>query len=215
MRVDDQGVPNPKGAHLVESSIQEPLRALVSEARAAGHRLRIESAFRSYDDQARLFRRTKQVGRAARAGHSEHQLGTAVDFRLPTTAAIDWLAEHAPGHGFAFSYPDGKQRITGYRPEPWHVRFVGAELAKELGDRGWSLEELFRSRPELGESGDCQDCPTPGSRPACGAIAESGKCEGTVLQWCFDGVLATVDCAGSKQRCGRAPGAGDYECVAR
>jgi D-alanyl-D-alanine carboxypeptidase len=211
--VDDQGVPNSAGAHRVERSIQEPLRDLVSAARAAGHKLRIESAFRSYDEQARLFTRTKQVGRAARPGHSEHQLGTAVDFRLPTTAAGVWIAEHAPRFGFALSYPDGKQRVTGYRPEPWHVRFVGLELAKELGAGGSSLEELFRTRPELGESGRCDDCPTAASRRACGAIAATGTCKGTVLQWCYDDALAMVDCAASKQRCGRARGTEQYDCL--
>ena len=194
-------------------SIEEPLRDLLGAARAAGHKMRIESAFRSYDDQAALFRRIKQVGRAARPGHSEHQLGTAVDLKLPTSAAIGWLAEHASAHGFALSYPDAKQRITGYRPEPWHVRFIGAELAKEL--RGSTLEELFRSRPELGASGDCADCPLAESRKECGAITASGKCDKTVLQWCYDDALATVDCAASKQRCGRARGADHYDCIAR
>jgi hypothetical protein len=175
--------------------------------------MRIESAFRSYDDQERLFKKIKQVGRAARPGHSEHQLGTAIDFRLPTTAAIRWLGEHAAEHGFALSYPDGKQRITGYRPEPWHVRFVGNELAKELREQATTLEELFRTRPQLGESGRCDDCPLPASRTACGAITAAGTCDGTVLQWCYDGALATVDCAASKQRCGRPAESDDHDCI--
>jgi hypothetical protein len=177
--------------------------------------VRIESAFRSYDDQMRLFGQIKQVGRAARPGHSEHQLGTAVDLRLPTSAAITWLAEHARDHGFALSYPNGKQRITGYRPEPWHVRFVGDELATQLHDNNWSLEELFRSRPDLGESGSCDDCPLPASRTPCGAIAAAGTCDGTVLRWCYDDALATVDCAASKQRCGRARTSDPYDCIAK
>jgi zinc D-Ala-D-Ala carboxypeptidase len=213
VRVDDRGVAAAAGAHRVHRSIQEPLRELVSAAHAAGHKLRIESAFRSYDDQEQLFKRIKQLGRAARAGHSEHQLGTAVDFRLPTTAAGNWLGEHAPAFGFALSYPSGKQRVTGYRPEPWHVRFVGLELAKELHTTGSTLEELFRARPTLGESGSCDDCPTA-SRKACGAITVAGACDGTVLQWCYDGALATVDCAASKQRCGRPRGSNDFDCLA-
>ena len=211
--VDDQGVADPAGTHRIHRSIHEPLRELVAAARAAGHKLRIESAFRSYDAQAQLFKRIKQAGRAARPGHSEHQLGTAVDFRLPTTAAIHWLGEHAPSFGFALSYPDRKQRVTGYRPEPWHVRFVGDELSRQLSSSGSTLEELFRARPELGESGSCDDCPAPASRKACGAITAAGTCAGTVLQWCYDGALASVDCAASKQRCGRNRGANDYDCL--
>jgi zinc D-Ala-D-Ala carboxypeptidase len=212
VRVDDQGGLDAAGKHRVHRSIQEPVRDLVSAARAAGHKIRIESAFRSYDDQARVFKQTKQVGRAARPGHSEHQLGTAVDFRMPTTAAIQWLAERAPARGFALSYPDGKQRTTGYRPEPWHVRFVGNEIANELTAKGMTLEELFRSRPELGESGSCDDCPGT-ARVTCGDITAAGKCDGTVLKWCYDGTLATVDCAAFKHRCART--ADNFDCIAR
>jgi D-alanyl-D-alanine carboxypeptidase len=213
VRVDDAGVAAPAGAHRVAPSVEEPIRNLVVAAHAAGHRVRIESAFRSYDEQARLFKRVKQVGRAARPGHSEHQLGTAIDLRLPTSAAIRWLAEHAPRFGFALSYPDGKQRVTGYRPEPWHLRFVGVELALELRSTGGTLEELFRARPELGESGRCDDCSAASSRAACDAVTASGQCKGTVLQWCYDGALATVDCAASRQRCGRPRGADDFDCI--
>jgi zinc D-Ala-D-Ala carboxypeptidase len=213
VRVNEQGGLDAAGPHRVHRSIQEPVRDLVAAARAAGHKIRIESAFRSYDDQARVFKQTKQVGRAARPGHSEHQLGTAVDFRMPTSAAIRWLAEQAPARGFALSYPDGKQRTTGYRPEPWHVRFVGNEIANELSAKGSTLEELFRARPELGESGSCDDCPGTSPPLKCGDISAAGKCDGNVLKWCYDDTLATVDCAAFKQRCGRS--ADNFDCIAR
>jgi zinc D-Ala-D-Ala carboxypeptidase len=215
VHVDDLGLLDSAGAHLVHRTIQEPLRALIAAARSAGHKVRIESAFRSYAHQAELFRTTKQRGRAARPGHSEHQLGTAVDFRMPTSAAIAWLAEHAGDHGFVLSYPQGKQRSTGYRPEPWHVRYVGDELAGELRSKGWTLEKMFRQRPEAGESGTCNDCPLSASQAPCGDVTARGRCEGTVLEWCFDGALAAVDCAASKQRCGRDHGADQYDCIAR
>lgn len=204
VRVDDRGVASPKGKHRVHRSIEEPLRDLVAAARAAGHKIKIESAFRSYADQQRVFETTKQIGRAARPGHSEHQLGTAVDFRMPTTAAIEWLGAHAAELGFALSYPEGKQRITGYRPEPWHVRFVGVELAEQLRTSNSTLEELFRAQPGLGESGDCRDCPSPSSHKACASITLAGRCDGDVLTWCYDGALATVDCAAFKLHCGSA-----------
>jgi len=212
VRVDRDGEPAAGGDHRVDASVVEPLRALIAAARADGHRLRINSAYRSYDDQARIFRTTKQAGRAARPGHSEHQLGTALDLDLRTRKAIDWLASHAADHGFALSYPPGKQRITGYRPEPWHVRFVGAELAAELRAGGATLEELLRASPARGAAGACGDCPSPISRADCGETTAAGTCDGTVLRWCYDGALAEVDCAASRQRCARAPG-GELDCV--
>jgi hypothetical protein len=202
-RLDQRGAPSPRGKHRVASVAVAPLADLLSAARDAGFNLRISSAFRSYRDQARMFRSIKERGRAARPGHSEHQLGTAIDLRLPSTNAIDWLAAHAFEFGFALSYPAGKQRITGYRPEPWHVRFVGPELAATLHQHAWTLEELFRARPALGEFGDCGDCPSAVSRARCGAVTTAGDCRGTVITWCYDGALAAVDCAVSNQTCAR------------
>jgi D-alanyl-D-alanine carboxypeptidase len=204
-RLDDRGRASARGKFRVDEAAADALSGLLAAARAAGHTMRISSAYRSYREQTRLFRSIKERGRAARPGHSEHQLGTAIDLRLPSTAAIDWLAEHAFEHGFALSYPPGKQRLTGYRPEPWHVRFVGAPLAGDLHQHGWTLEELFRARPGLGESGDCADCPAALSRRSCGAVTTAGSCQGTVLTWCYDGALAAVDCAVSEQTCAAAP----------
>ena len=202
-RLDERGEVNPRGKHRVATMVVAPLAGLLTAARDAGFRIRISSAFRSYREQARLFRSVKERGRAARPGHSEHQIGTAIDLRLPSTLAIEWLAAHAFEHGFALSYPPGKQRLTGYRPEPWHVRFVGRDVAAELHQRGLTLEEMFRGQPDRGQSGDCADCPAAVSRTRCGAVTATGDCRGTVLTWCYDGALAAVDCAVSEQTCAR------------
>lgn len=216
VRVNRQGEPDPRGRYQLLAEVQPALVALIAAARAAGHVLRIESAFRSYDEQARLFatiEKKGEQGRAARPGHSEHQLGSTIDLRLPSSAAIEWLAAHAAEHGFALSYPPDKQRITGYRPEPWHVRYVGRELAEELHKEHRTLEEHFRTRPGLGESGSCGDCPLPASRTACGEVSAAGSCSGTVLLWCYDGALNAVDCAVSGQQCGRAAGSDQSDCL--
>jgi len=205
-RVNDAGEVDQKGRHRVDAAALAALRELLADARAAGHMVKISSAYRSYDEQVRVFRTTKEKGRAARPGHSEHQLGTTIDLRLPTTRAIDWLAAHVAAHGFVLSYPPLKQRITGYRPEPWHVRFVGREIAAQV-PAGGTLEELFREHPDLAESGTCGDCPVAASRTkACGRITSAGVCDGTVLSWCFDGALASVDCAAFKHTCSASPG---------
>ncbi len=212
-RLDDRGRVSRAGKHRVAAVAVPPLQALLAAAATAGFRLRISSAFRSYREQARLFRSIKEQGRAARPGHSEHQLGTAIDLRLPSTKAIDWLADHAFEHGFALSYRPGLQRVTGYRPEPWHVRYVGPELAGQLHDSGATLEQMFRSRPGLGLSGDCADCPDPLSRARCGSLTPGGICRGTVLSWCYDGAANAVDCSQSHEVC-RAPGnAGQAACA--
>ncbi|TGV14930.1 D-alanyl-D-alanine carboxypeptidase family protein, partial [Mesorhizobium sp. M00.F.Ca.ET.186.01.1.1] len=52
-----------------------------------------------------------------------------------------WLAEHAAEHGFIIRYPDGKEAITGYMYEPWHLRYVGVEIAKQISEQGITLEE--------------------------------------------------------------------------
>ena len=212
-RLDDTGHATRDGKQRVAASAVEPLQALLAGARAAGFRLRISSAFRSYREQARLFRKIKEQGRAARPGHSEHQLGTTIDLRLPSTKAILWLADHAFEHGFALSYPPGRQRVTGYRPEPWHVRYVGPELARRLHDEGVTLEEMFRSHPELGLSGDCADCPDALSRARCGALKPAGICRGVVLAWCYDGVANAVDCSLSHEVCRPASDTGDAACA--
>ena len=116
-RVDDCGAPSKRGKLRVHRAARVA-GELLAAARAAGHMMRINSAFRSYEEQARVFRTMKERGRAARPGHSEHQLGTAIDLRLPTTAAIDWLGEHAYEFGFALSYPPGKQRSPATAPSP-------------------------------------------------------------------------------------------------
>lgn len=123
VRIDDDGKLVPDGEHQVDASVVEPLGRLLAAAAAAGYPVHVESGFRSYDEQAEVFRTTKQIGRAARPGHSEHQLGTAIDLDLATRGAYTWLAKHATDHGFVVSYPPDKHRTTGYRPENWHVRF--------------------------------------------------------------------------------------------
>jgi hypothetical protein len=213
VRVNERGLRDRRGKHRVSAALAGELRDLVAAARTAGHILRIDSAYRSYAAQAQLFATIVERGRAARPGHSEHQLGTAVDLRLPSTAAIAWLAENAPAFGFVVSYPPGKQKVTGYRPEPWHVRYVGRAVAEQVAATGASLEEFFRARPDLGESGSCERCPEPASQADCAGVTRRGLCDGTVLTWCYEGALAAVDCAASKQVCGPHPDSGEPDCL--
>ena len=147
----------------VATVVVGPLTRLLAESDRAGLGFKIASAFRSRDYQAAVHAGTVAArGRAAadrvsaRPGHSEHQTGLAVDLVTPADPACDleacfadtpggrWLAEHAWRHGFVVRYQPGTTAVTGYSPEPWHLRYVGRALAAELRRTGVvTLEEFF------------------------------------------------------------------------
>ena len=128
-----------------------------SAAKEDGLNLKIVSGFRSYQDQVIVYNKwVNKDGKSvadtysARAGHSEHQSGLAMDLnwiskQFETTNEYKWLQANAYKYGFIMRYPKSKQEITGYIYEPWHYRYVGVELAKELYNNGdWiTLEEYL------------------------------------------------------------------------
>ncbi|MFH1181278.1 MAG: M15 family metallopeptidase [bacterium] len=140
------------------------LALLMDKAYRDGAPLKIISAYRSYETQKGLFafykKRDENAARfSAEAGHSEHQMGAAIDFGtgdsyIDLTAAFaktkqgKWLEENAWKFGFALSYPEGKEEITGYQYEPWHYRFIGREAAKEWRDSGLILQEFLSQKKQ-------------------------------------------------------------------
>jgi zinc D-Ala-D-Ala carboxypeptidase len=133
--------------------------ALRAAAAAAGTPLVVLSAYRSYALQVTTFDYWVRVGgyqqalrTSARAGHSEHQLGTAIDFGdgaaapweyadWASTETGSWLAAHATEFGFVMSYPKGRTNVTCYDYEPWHYRYVGKALAQSLSESRVTLRE--------------------------------------------------------------------------
>jgi zinc D-Ala-D-Ala carboxypeptidase len=117
------------------------MKAMDAAARAEGVALLVSSAYRSYEYQVEVFaRNVKESGReaallvSAEPGHSQHQLGTAIDFGSITdafaqTAASRWLERNAARFGFSPSFPKGMTSITGYSWESWHYRYVGKAAA--------------------------------------------------------------------------------------
>ncbi|MDE7226139.1 MAG: M15 family metallopeptidase, partial [Ruminococcus sp.] len=122
----------------------------------------ISSGFRSYETQSEIYNNyVYWNGQAiadtfsARPGYSEHQTGLAIDVNtiddsFAGTPEAIWLAENCTDYGFIIRYPQGKQDITGYKYEPWHIRYVGKEVAKALkdaaaaaGDPNLTLEEYL------------------------------------------------------------------------
>ncbi len=133
------------------------LKALAGAGREAGVRLAVESAYRSESRQQRTYAGwVRASGEAeaqrfsARAGHSEHQLGTAIDFKAagggsPWTDAFArsrqalWLAANAWRFGWIQSYPAGTDTQTCYGGEAWHYRYVGREVAADVHASGMTL----------------------------------------------------------------------------
>lgn len=131
------------------------------EAASSGIKLNLFSGYRSYAYQGSLFSGyAKQDGvnvaetYSARAGHSEHQTGMTFDIGgtdsskwtqalFAETKEGKWLAANAPKHGFILRYPKGKEAITGYIFEPWHYRYVGADLAMKITASGLTLDEYY------------------------------------------------------------------------
>lgn len=118
----------------------------------------VYSGYRSYEYQEQLYNNyVAREGKAAadtysaRPGYSEHQTGLAFDL-LDTTGnlldgeenkdAIDWLHTHAHEYGFIIRFQTGKEAITGYQAEPWHLRYVG-DKATDIYNSGLSLEEYY------------------------------------------------------------------------
>lgn len=119
------------------------------------------SAYRSYSRQYTIYATNLAVygiahtnRYSAAPGRSEHQTGLAIDiscrsegFGLEETFADTpegiWVAENAHRFGFILRYPKGKEHITGYNYEPWHIRYVGLDLAQHLYETGLTLDEFY------------------------------------------------------------------------
>jgi D-alanyl-D-alanine carboxypeptidase len=147
-------------------SAANALVLLAEQMHADGYgQLFVNSAYRTYDYQADLFEsKIRQYGlagalvRSAKAGHSEHQTGLAVDVSVPAqgcaimtcfgkTEAGKWVAENSWRFGFIVRYEEETTAITGYSYEPWHLRFLGQELAAEYSKKGIQTLEEFWSLP--------------------------------------------------------------------
>ena len=120
-----------------------------------GLEINFMSCYRSYEEQLTVYKKWNETypdGEAdrisARPGHSEHQLGLAIDvnsieFAFADTPEGIWLAENCYKFGFIIRYKEGTEHITGYMYEPWHIRYLGRELAEKVHMSGLTLEEYL------------------------------------------------------------------------
>lgn len=151
----------PYGTGSLRPEAAQAFRAMADAAREEGIYLHSVSAYRSYEKQESLYSRylsqdtqASVDSYSARPGFSEHQTALALDINTASlsahfenTAAYAWLTEHCAQYGFVLRYPQEKEEITGYRFEPWHYRYVGAEIAQVCMEQGLTLEEYFALQP--------------------------------------------------------------------
>lgn len=154
------------GTYYVRQILISDLKKLNKAAKNENVDLSVISAYRSYSTQASTYQYwvnynggcvscADQI--SARAGHSQHQLATAIDFStneigdalgssFNNTRASGWLQKNAYKYGFVLSYPKGYEKITGYSYESWHYRYIGVDNAKEMKNGGMILEKYLQSK---------------------------------------------------------------------
>lgn len=142
-------------------SAYDALKLLFEGAKEAGFELFARSGYRSYNTQVALYSSyVNNHGQeaadtfSAKPGQSEHQTGLSMDITSESmsyqlselfgdTDEGKWVSENAHKYGFIIRYPKGKENVTGYMYEPWHIRYLGVELATEVYESGLTLEEYF------------------------------------------------------------------------
>ncbi len=147
----------------IDPEAQEAFDKMQADAAEEGLDIYIASGFRSYDYQAGLYQRyvdkdgKEEADRySARPGHSEHQTGLAFDLNtiddsFADTAEGKWVRRNCHKYGFIIRYPSDKEDVTGYKYEPWHIRYLGEETAQAVYDSGLCLEEYLGITSEYAE----------------------------------------------------------------
>ena len=185
----------------VRAIVIDDLTAMAEAAAAAGNAIGVESAYRSYDDQVATFNHwvatsgyAAALTFSARPGHSEHQLGLAIDFRSDPggspftgswgqTPAGKWMRLHAWEFGFIRSYPPNDKAVTCYASEAWHYRYVGRDMAAAIHASGLTTRQYLWAnfttavvpavtpKPSKGSGGTAPPSAGPTAEPS-GATAE-------------------------------------------
>ena len=152
-----------RNSQAVDARCYPDLQRMFDAARAEGIYPRINSSYRSRDEQQRILddtiaegvrtgltedeARSQVLRTVAEPGTSEHETGLAIDVSSDQqTSKADkavhrWLAAHGWEYGGILRYPEGKEELTGIDNEPWHFRYVGVEAAREMHASGLCLEE--------------------------------------------------------------------------
>lgn len=163
----DLAIPNingsTKGSLLLRKEAVQALEKLLAKAHMDNINLYCLSGYRSFKTQKQLYdEKVIEAGKAiadkyiAYPGQSEHQTGLAMDIAnkesvnqllrasFGDTREGEWLRNNVWEFGFIIRYPRGKEKITGYSYEPWHIRYVGIKASKEMKIRDIVLEEYLK-----------------------------------------------------------------------
>ena len=149
----------------LRSEAASAIAKLFAEANQQGITLLGVSGYRSHATQVSLFNYyvnkdgyEKARTYSALPGTSEHESGLAIDVTggngkcpaqdcFASTPEAKWLQNNVAKYGFIIRYPNGKDSITGYKYEPWHLRYVGSAIATEIMSKGITLEEYYHAIP--------------------------------------------------------------------
>lgn len=152
---------------LLREDAARAMEELFAAAKEDGYDLCGVSGYRSYSRQSEIYNENLRTKGAtftnrysAKPGYSEHQTGLSMDVSAPsvrnqlvekfaTTKEGTWLAKNCYQYGYIIRYPKGKESITGYSYEPWHIRYVGVSLATYLTQNNLTLEEYFNFTPTV------------------------------------------------------------------
>jgi len=145
-----------RGAQYLRKEAADAFRRMHEDAKKEGLNITAFGTYRSIPTQQKIWENAINSGRIqedvdslnSRGGHSEHHTGLAVDVVINDYSVLDteeyqWYKDRAHEYGFIIRYPEGKENITGYKYEPWHLRYVGPEIAKGVYESGLTYEEYY------------------------------------------------------------------------
>ena len=159
--------------HQIDARAYDDFKAMIQASKQDGVTIYVTSSYRDMDKQITLYEKktdsylqqgycledalSKAGQVVAVPGTSEHHLGLAIDVvsseyrkldeKQENTKGFQWMKAHSWEYGFILRYPNGSTDITGIIYEPWHFRYVGLEAAKEIYERGITLEEYLDAKP--------------------------------------------------------------------
>ena len=170
---------------------------LFSKAQEAGYELTLRTGYISYSVQKNLYNQdVYEMGLEyadkfnSRPGHSEHQTGLAIDITTPSinnelslefadTEEGKWVLAHAHEYGFIIRYPENRESEVGYFYEPYHLRYVGVEVATEIFENNWTLEDYILNYGLLDAVSDEVQTPEEGTIEQEPSLEDSNEADDT------------------------------------
>lgn len=170
---------------------------LFSKAQEAGYELTLRTGYISYSVQKNLYNQdVYEMGLEyadkfnSRPGHSEHQTGLAIDITTPSinnelslefadTEEGKWVLAHAHEYGFIIRYPENRESEVGYFYEPYHLRYVGVEVATEIFENNWTLEDYILNYGLLDAVSDEVQTPEEGTLEQDPSLEDSNEADDT------------------------------------